>query len=232
MATGSAGDQEHEDCWVLARGQVRRATTLPDDAGILPRDPLTTKKGGPPLDLRPGFDRRKKSAATTVRVAGVVGICLLAAAVALLMSGDTKGFVVQGALAAQDQGAPKGVDPEVSRASDDVNVEDDEVEDHSKQQGGGHHHHHSSGCNCMEYWTCILGGGSPYSYCGVHAHDVCCFVPDNAEPVGILPTPTKFRCGRKGFDSGQDGEAEMAEWPWHVSHNSPKLCIYYIIYIN
>ena len=69
----------------------------------------------------------------------------------------------------------------------------------------------------MEYWTCILGGGTPYSYCGIHAHDVCCFVPVNAEPVGILPTPSHSRCGKKGQDSGRDGEADMAEWPWHVS---------------
>ena len=38
-------------------------------------------------------------------------------------------------------------------------------------------HHNHFGCDCMEYWTCILGGGTPYSYCGIHAHDVCCFVP-------------------------------------------------------
>jgi len=78
-------------------------------------------------------------------------------------------------------------------------------------------HHNHFGCDCMEYWTCILGGGTPYSYCGIHAHDVCCFVPVNAEPVGILPTPSRSRCGKKGFDSGQDGEADMAEWPWHAA---------------
>ena len=58
----------------------------------------------------------------------------------------------------------------------------------------------------MEYWTCILGGGTPYSYCGIHAHDVCCFVPVNAEPVGILPTPSHSRCGKKGQDSGRHEE--------------------------
>lgn len=79
--------------------------------------------------------------------------------------------------------------------------------------GGGNHF----GCDCMEYWTCILGGGTPYSYCGIHAHDVCCFVPENAEPVGILPTPSRSRCGKKGQDSGRDGEADMAEWPWHAA---------------
>ena len=35
--------------------------------------------------------------------------------------------------------------------------------------------------------------------------------------VGILPTPSRAKCGRKGFDSGEEGKAEMAEWPWHVS---------------
>ena len=68
----------------------------------------------------------------------------------------------------------------------------------------------------MEYWTCILGGGTPHTYCGLTDHDVCCFVPDNASPVGILPTPNRVQCGRKGFDSGKEGEAEFSEWPWHV----------------
>ncbi len=77
-------------------------------------------------------------------------------------------------------------------------------------------HHHKFGCGCMEYWTCITSGGTPYSYCGINAEEVCCFVPDNAEPVGILPTPTRARCGKKGFDTGNEGEADMAEWPWHV----------------
>ena len=70
--------------------------------------------------------------------------------------------------------------------------------------------------------TCILSGGSPYSYCGVHEHDVCCLVPENAEPVGILPAPKASRCGKKGKDTGKDGEAEMAEWPWHVRPLSTK----------
>lgn len=78
---------------------------------------------------------------------------------------------------------------------------------------------HSShfSCDCMEYWTCILGGGTPHSYCGLTDHDVCCFVPDNAQAVGILPAPARAQCGRKGFDSGEEGEAEMAEWPWHAA---------------
>ena len=82
-----------------------------------------------------------------------------------------------------------------------------------------HHNINPYGCDCMEYWTCALSGGSMYSYCGIHAHDVCCFVPENAEPVGILPNPSRSRCGKKGFDSGHEGEADMAEWPWHVSQS-------------
>jgi len=78
----------------------------------------------------------------------------------------------------------------------------------------GHSH---LNCDCMEYWTCILGGGTPHSYCGLTDHDVCCFVPDNASPVGILPTPSKIQCGKKGFDAGRDGVAEMSEWPWHAA---------------
>jgi len=77
--------------------------------------------------------------------------------------------------------------------------------------------HSHFGCDCMEYWTCILGGGTPESYCGLTDHDVCCFVPENAAPVGILPTPTAAQCGRKGFDSGREGKAEMGEWPWHAA---------------
>ena len=69
----------------------------------------------------------------------------------------------------------------------------------------------------MEYWSCITEGGTPYSYCGINAQDVCCFIADNAVPVGILPTPSRSRCGQKGFDAGHQGEADMAEWPWHVS---------------
>jgi len=80
-----------------------------------------------------------------------------------------------------------------------------------------HHNINPYGCDCMEYWTCALSGGSMYSYCGIHAHDVCCFVPENAEPVGILPNPSRSRCGKKGFDSGHEGEADMAEWPWHAA---------------
>jgi len=85
----------------------------------------------------------------------------------------------------------------------------------SRDSHRGPHSHLS--CDCMEYWTCILGGGTPNSYCGLTDHDVCCFVPDNAQAVGILPTPSRAQCGRKGFDSGEEGEAEMSEWPWHAA---------------
>ena len=43
----------------------------------------------------------------------------------------------------------------------------------------------------------------------MHEHDVCCLVPENAEPVGILPTPKSSRCGKKGKDTGKEGEAEI-----------------------
>ena len=62
----------------------------------------------------------------------------------------------------------------------------------------------------------FCSGGQPYSYCGFNADQVCCFIAENAEPVGILPTPSKSLCGRKGFDGGNEGEADMGEWPWHV----------------
>lgn len=88
---------------------------------------------------------------------------------------------------------------------------------HGNDNSIPHHKINPYGCDCMEYWTCALSGGSMYSYCGIHAHDVCCFVPENAEPVGILPTPSRSRCGKKGFDSGHEGEADMAEWPWHAA---------------
>lgn len=80
--------------------------------------------------------------------------------------------------------------------------------------GASHSHF---GCDCMEYWTCILDGGTPHSYCGLTDHDVCCFIPDNAAPVGILPAPASGQCGKKGFDSGREGKAEMGEWPWHAA---------------
>ncbi len=71
--------------------------------------------------------------------------------------------------------------------------------------------------DCCNTLTSFFSGGEAYSYCGIDDGEVCCFVPRNAEPVGILPTPSRARCGKKGFDSGQEGEADMAEWPWHAA---------------
>ena len=77
----------------------------------------------------------------------------------------------------------------------------------------------------------FCSGGNPYSYCGLSETNVCCFVPKGAKPVGLLPPstgqrPNKGRCGKKGNDYRQDGIAEPAEWPWHVSHmNEILLCV-------
>ncbi|XP_064106099.1 phenoloxidase-activating factor 2-like isoform X1 [Macrobrachium nipponense] len=74
------------------------------------------------------------------------------------------------------------------------------------------------GCHCMEYWTCITRGGQPYSYCGLSASSVCCFVPLNAKPVGILPVTRRNKsCGTKGAEGRKEGQAEMSEWPWHAA---------------
>jgi len=89
----------------------------------------------------------------------------------------------------------------------------DDINSIGPTHGGNNHFN----CDCMEYWTCILGGGTPHSYCGLTDHDVCCFVPDNAAQVGILPTPSQLVCGKKGRDSGREGVAEMSEWPWHAA---------------
>ena len=127
----------------------------------------------------------------------------------------------------------------ISASAQDILQNNNFIQDHDAA--------HKFGCGCMEYWTCVMRylyiyihcyfpvsrlrkerlnilpslflfrGGQPYSYCGINDREVCCFVPENAEPVGILPTPTRSRCGQKGFDTGSEGEADMAEWPWHVS---------------
>lgn len=74
------------------------------------------------------------------------------------------------------------------------------------------------GCHCMEYWTCITSGGQPYSYCGLSASSVCCFVALNASPIGILPLHNRNKsCGTKGADTRKEGQAEMSEWPWHAA---------------
>ncbi|KAG7161779.1 Phenoloxidase-activating factor 2-like 2, partial [Homarus americanus] len=79
-------------------------------------------------------------------------------------------------------------------------------------------HENEFGCHCMEYWTCITSGGEPYSYCGLSASSVCCFVPLNANPIGILPLRSRNKsCGTKGADSKKEGQAEMSEWPWHAA---------------
>jgi hypothetical protein len=85
------------------------------------------------------------------------------------------------------------------------------------------------GCDCMDYWKCVMSGGQTYSYCGLSDNEVCCFIALNARPVGLLPPPASASnspiklnnksCGTKGADNHRDGEAELAEWPWHVSLN-------------
>ncbi|KAK7865505.1 hypothetical protein R5R35_003208 [Gryllus longicercus] len=79
--------------------------------------------------------------------------------------------------------------------------------------------HGSHGCDCMEYWTCVMSGGSPFSYCGLSETNVCCFVPAEASSQEVQPASfgSKKRCGHKGPDSGQEGIADPAEWPWHAA---------------
>ena len=36
------------------------------------------------------------------------------------------------------------------------------------------------------WWPFDNRGGTPHSYCGLTDHDVCCFVPDNAQTVGMF----------------------------------------------
>ncbi|CAG0883904.1 unnamed protein product [Darwinula stevensoni] len=64
-------------------------------------------------------------------------------------------------------------------------------------------------------------GGQVYSYCGLSDREVCCFVPLNAQPVGLVPEIAEEDrgkdCGKKGSDNSIDGEAALAEWPWHAA---------------
>ncbi|KAG0726954.1 Phenoloxidase-activating factor 2 [Chionoecetes opilio] len=70
------------------------------------------------------------------------------------------------------------------------------------------------GCHCMEYWTCITSGGQPYSYCGLSASSVCCFVPLNASPHRH-PAPAAAQQvlryqGRRGEEGGAGGDVGVA----------------------
>ena len=38
----------------------------------------------------------------------------------------------------------------------------------------------------FQWWPFDCRGGTPHSYCGLTDHDVCCFVPDNAQTVIIM----------------------------------------------
>ncbi|KAG8275352.1 hypothetical protein J6590_087702 [Homalodisca vitripennis] len=67
-------------------------------------------------------------------------------------------------------------------------------------------------CQCMEYWTCVLGGGMPTTYCGLTESSVCCF----PRPPR-LGSHSHSSCGRKGADSGIKGVAGAGEWPWHAA---------------
>ncbi|KAF2359427.1 Serine proteases trypsin domain [Trinorchestia longiramus] len=70
-------------------------------------------------------------------------------------------------------------------------------------------------------------GGTIYSYCGLSESSVCCFVPFNAKPVGILPKAQKVKsCGRKGSNGNKEGQAEMFEWPWHAAVLESKQDLY------
>jgi len=67
-------------------------------------------------------------------------------------------------------------------------------------------------CQCMEYWTCVLGGGMPSTYCGLTESSVCCF----PRPPR-LGSHSHSSCGRKGTDSGITGISSPGEWPWHAA---------------
>ncbi|UYV65450.1 hypothetical protein LAZ67_3004412 [Cordylochernes scorpioides] len=71
-------------------------------------------------------------------------------------------------------------------------------------------------CDCMEYWSCVNQGGSPYSYC-YPGSKVCCFLDEASGPVGILPKKAKIAaCGAQGAEDGGLGVAQPGEWPWHL----------------
>lgn len=76
-------------------------------------------------------------------------------------------------------------------------------------------------CKCMEYWKCFTSGGSARTYCPLSSPmNVCCFISDEAKPQKLLSFELSTKpshCGKKGFDTEKDGEAEMSEWPWHAA---------------
>ncbi|XP_071448083.1 phenoloxidase-activating factor 2-like [Hetaerina americana] len=103
-----------------------------------------------------------------------------------------------------------------------------------------------NGCDCMEYWKCVMSGGTPYSYCGLSDSSVCCFfsgiggagggggsgaVGGGSQSLGVgLLTGTlvtldrppssagRQGCGVKGGEAPEsDGVAEFGEWRWHAA---------------
>ncbi|XP_059475791.1 phenoloxidase-activating factor 2-like [Neocloeon triangulifer] len=80
-------------------------------------------------------------------------------------------------------------------------------------------------CDCMDYWKCVMGGGEPYSYCGLADSSVCCFfTPDSKPLTSFFATPSSTaaksspsNCGHRGADTAAIGQARQGEWPWHVA---------------
>ncbi|CAB3362070.1 Hypothetical predicted protein [Cloeon dipterum] len=79
-------------------------------------------------------------------------------------------------------------------------------------------------CDCMDYWKCVMGGGEPYSYCGLADSSVCCFFTPDSKPLTSFfasPSPSNknspSNCGHRGTDWATIGEARQGEWPWHVA---------------
>nr|AID60363.1 trypsin-29 [Nilaparvata lugens] len=68
---------------------------------------------------------------------------------------------------------------------------------------------HAQICECKEYWSCVLGGGEPTTYCGSKETDVCCSPKQK----------NRGECGLKGPDAGHNdkNEAGPGEWPWHAA---------------